>query len=231
MNGIVWEHKKNGVVVIDNYGCFHFVRGFLDYPIGSEIEYEKGFVKVVMPKFLSSVLHNISLSFQGYSFKRAVVYATSLCLAFLVGAGFMFWNTPEYYIEVGPVANVELGVNRLGYVISTNSLNMEGVELLEREQFSGNYIETLGAVLLAIEKNGFYSQSHDGSTVLYVTVIADRYSTAGERCMNIEDNRIDNMSQNVMYRHCDTTDRELARSLGVSAGKILSMKQLFSLDA
>ena len=42
MKGIIFEHKKHGVFVLDKLGCFRFVRGFTELPIGSEIIFSIG---------------------------------------------------------------------------------------------------------------------------------------------------------------------------------------------
>ena len=42
MKGIILEHKKNGVYIMDKDGCFHFIKGFRDCQIGFEIEISRG---------------------------------------------------------------------------------------------------------------------------------------------------------------------------------------------
>ena len=41
MKGLILEHKKTGVQIMDTEGFFYFVRGFTDRPLGSEIEFSE----------------------------------------------------------------------------------------------------------------------------------------------------------------------------------------------
>ncbi|MCL1873730.1 MAG: hypothetical protein FWF85_06400 [Clostridiales bacterium] len=41
MKGIILEHKKNGVQVMDKEGYFCFVKGHINCRIGDEIEIQK----------------------------------------------------------------------------------------------------------------------------------------------------------------------------------------------
>jgi len=40
MKAIIFNHERGGSVVMDQEGCFHFVRGYSSHPIGTELEIE-----------------------------------------------------------------------------------------------------------------------------------------------------------------------------------------------
>jgi hypothetical protein len=82
---------------------------------------------------------------------RKVVYtvAGAACLVFFIGGGMFasYWDTTAYsiYIDINP--SVHLEVNALNRVISTRSLNADGVTLLDESKPHGNVIEALDKVV------------------------------------------------------------------------------------
>ena len=76
MKGIILGYKKSGVQVMGKDGCFHFVRGFVDRPLGSEIE---------IPEIREKQGKSNLLYFTHY--KQAAMIAASLIIALLLAIG------------------------------------------------------------------------------------------------------------------------------------------------
>ena len=240
MNGIVFECKKDGVIVMDKLGCFRYVQGFTDRQIGSEIVF-RAKQEVDTAK---SIVFGLPLA----TIRRAALVAACAVFVFALGMFTNHWFTEAYYIEIDGIADIELGFNSMNVLISATGLNDEGVELLENNRFSGHVSNVSSTALSAGKASGYHVSGEDEVSFLVITVIAHNEEKGmavrgalEEYCILSAQNRdsYEHGRRTVRslvpistdYRHCGMAERDEAREAGVSACKLLLAKHLTGMDS
>lgn len=220
MKGIILEHKKNGVQVMDQDGYFRFVKGHTDCRIGAEIE---------IP------LKNIAKREQAGSrpliaFRRPVLAGFGLaciCLICLLAAR---WNVASYYVYIDAVDDVELAFNSLNIVISATGLNSEGTCLLEHEHLLGHSRKAVEETFLAMREDGFHGADPAGHEFLEITVSAQNINKAEAISKDLGKHYAGSAPVETHYDYCDLAKREAALNLGVTPCKLLLAEELNLLE-
>ena len=231
MKGLVIGHKKNGVQVMDRNGYFHFVRGFIGWPLGSEIEMPDEHEDEVEPTRLRGVV------FPRPEFTRRMALAgfaaACICvICFFAGR----WSQVAYYVEFDGIADIELAFNKMGIVKSVTGINSEGTELLTQERLVGRGKEAIGMALMAVEESGAHMANmtnsisvlkSGGTQFIEVTIIARNVEQAMSICTDISQYLVDSYGEIVIdVDCCDATKRDIAMEMCVSVGKLLLAEHL-----
>jgi hypothetical protein len=246
---LILEHKKDGIQVIDEDGYFHFIRGFTDCPIGSEIELpDERKDDVKEPHFQRPVNMRQKV--------LAGLATTCVCvICFLAG----WWSNVAYYVEINGTADIEMAFNDMGIVVSVSGLNDEGEELLTHERLLGHRREAIETALLAVEGEGAHvvgagkgndngigngngngNGNDNGDSIasnsgagnmkfIEVTIVARSVSKAMDICEEIAPYLaiVDpNGEIEIDTEYCDMAKRDAAMAMGVSAGKLLLAEHL-----
>ena len=216
MKGIIFEHKKHGVIVMDKLGCFRFVHGFTALPTGSEIcfaaEHDEEEKETDKPFPVNC--------------RRIALIAA--CIVFMCTLGVLasFWFSTAYYVEVDTIAEVELAFNHMNVLISAAGLNGEGRQLLEHEHLSGS-LHKVSAMLLKVEREeGYYKCGEECIEFLEITVVAHDDTKGSSVCDDLQETCRSLVPDNTDYEHCDMAERENAKKIGVPTGKLLLAEHL-----
>jgi len=233
VKGLILGHKKNGVQVMDKNGFFHFVRGFTDSPVGSEIE-------------IPEEAEEGSKYTRPFGFRQMVLVgfaAACICvICFLVGRWSGGSNEVAYYIEFDGIADFELAFNDRGVVVSAGPLfgegagaeAGEGAEALDFGQFEGHGHEAIGMALqLSKEdphiayRNGPDARRNGETKFVEVTVIARDDDQALSIRIDIGQYLYDPEGEvEIDAEYCGWAKRDAAMEMGVSAGKLVLAEQV-----
>lgn len=103
--------------------------------------------------------------------RYATVFCAILALVICSVSGYRFYITPVSYISVDVNPSVELGLNRLDYVVSSTAYNNDGVIILQNLNLKHkSYTEAI-EILLADNTFGNYLSD---SSLLSFTVVSDK---------------------------------------------------------
>jgi hypothetical protein len=221
VKGIILEIKENGVNVMDTNGCFHYVSGYTDLAVGSEITFEDT---------------PVSLPVRSYSWKKPLL-AASIVLLFSIGLfAAIFYSTQpaeeniillqsDYYIYIDINPSVELAYDSEGNVQSVSGLNEDGDTLLEGANLTGTYHDSIKAILYSAHELGYGVTGGDEIWAL-ITLVASDNAIAAEMCAEIDVLLRTEGFNGVVVDYWDMDNRNRAVSLDISPGKLKLVEQL-----
>lgn len=216
MKGLVLQANKKYAYVVNEDGMFVKIinRG---YKVGQEI---------LIP-FHEGIYESNSLSL-----KTVVSLAAVFVLVFaLTATGYCFF-TPFSYVTIDINPSLELSVNYFDMVISINPLNDDAKHLVENKEKLLRYRNVSSAAEKIIDEavsQGYFKEQQDNPVL--VGVVADNSNRAeviaNEVSVKIKD-RFDknNIKGEVLPFKADKKQREEAKELHLSAGKLALIKQL-----
>jgi len=219
MRGIILEHKKNGVHIMDKEGYFRFIRGFTNFQIGAEIE---------IPK--KNKIRGAPVKPHPIFFPRPALASFGLICACLICIFVARWNIASYYVYVDAIDDIELTFNSMNIVISSTGFNSEGTALLEEENYIGQGRKAIEKSYLAMQKNGFHTSGKDGNEFLEITVSARNPDKAKAISKRYEKFFADSVPVVTNFDYCDLTKRESAIHFGATPCKLLLAERLNRLE-
>lgn len=168
---------------------------------------------------------------------RVVAAVCGICLFMVAGSlgAYRYYWTPAAYLSMDINPGVEMSVNPFGRVISAAGLNADGQEVLEGLDWQHRPLaEALNLVVIsAIEKDYIAA---DGTTVILLTAasddstLADRLGTDAEAAVRAA-LRERNRQARLMRETASLEEREQARSLGISAGRLIMIERLMEVNS
>ena len=209
MKAIIMQHGRNGSYVMDQEGCFQFVKGCQNKPIGAEI----------------------TLRARPSASVRAIA-AIAACLVLLFSINFVvgLWNTEYYsvYVDINP--SVQLVFNRFNRLRAANPLNGDGADLLEGLSLRGKAGDMVVSLIQAAEQK-HYLTPQGGSPEVAVTVTGRSDGVSGQSVLVIDTALIKNgMRERVVIETCGPDYRSRAEGLGISPGKLMLAERLMDSD-
>ena len=211
------DHSNSGVYVLDKNGGFHSLNGFKHKPIGEEIEFGVAAKKRLL-------MRNKLI----YIFERAAI--AMACLTLLVGVGsfsYQAFSVSCYvYVDVNP--SVELVINNLGRVMSSQGVNEDGEELLDGRDIRGSMEDAIILILKMAESAGY--NVFGDETLASITFVPGGNGRTRDLYMKFVQLYSNNDLSGIVLYSCDQESMELASSMGVSPGQLSAVENLYLVD-
>ena len=141
MRGVILSVEDRFTFVLDDSGAFRKIYSKPSHKAGSEISFSES-------------------EYGGRRRRRvSTLSAVAACFVVLIG-GFAFsnsWDWTSYAVYVDTNSSVRLDVNQFDRVISQQSLNADGADLLSKTKSNGNVISALDSIVNDAAKNGVVS--------------------------------------------------------------------------
>ncbi len=153
MKYIVMECHAGYSVLMDEDSNFLFAAN-LNYEVGQTVEHP--------------ILTKVPSSIQQTKFPVQSIVAAAACLLFMIGSGIFYYqrNFAVYSkVMISASADVCMQINRRGKVLSVESMNTNGFQLLQDYQAKGKDKLTVSQEL--IQKAMTMGYLHDGDTVAF----------------------------------------------------------------
>ena len=199
MKAIIFSHENDGSYVMDQDGCFRFVRGYASQPVGTEIE-----LKTQSP----------------VTFMRVASAAACFILVVSISIFAWLWNATSYYIYIDINPSVELRINGVGRIRSASPLNDDGEALLSGLNLRGTAEDAVVSLIEAAKQKNILSAT-DGVTDVLITVIATGSRSADAQITTIETALEENGMRGYTAVEAGSAElRERAGILGVSPGRL-----------
>ncbi|MDR2737258.1 MAG: hypothetical protein LBB49_06795 [Gracilibacteraceae bacterium] len=227
MKGVIFEVKKEGVNVMDKNGCFHYVAGFTDEPVGSEIVFDESPASLPAQRiWRTASMIAASLALLAFVGTLAIHFLTARADR---GAPDLLLTSYYVYVDINP--SVELILDSEGMVNKVSGLNKDGVNLLGGIPAAGTCRDTLVAILRAAQGQGYDVANKEKSHVL-ITLIARENEDDYVREMgaDIEGFLRAEGFDRVTVGYWDMDSRDRAIHQGLSPGKLKIAEELRELN-
>ena len=170
-----------------------------------------------------------------FSKKIIAIACSFLFVSILSFFGYAFYQTPVAYISLDINPSVELGVNAFNTVVEATSYNADGQAVLYGSQVvNQNIAFAIDVLVESASEKGFIAQ--DGSTVISVTSetndtqLANSIQAIAEQGVKSALNK--NQYIAAIYKNnIPLGNREEAKRLGVSPGKLNLIRKVQELDS
>lgn len=166
---------------------------------------------------------------KGYTPKKAVNYrhliSAFACFVFLLIGGHWLYFSPTVEISIDINPSVELGVNRFNRIISFESYNDDGKELINSLDIK--YMNYSDAVNQIMESDEIVSLLSDDE-ILTIAVIGTDSTQSEEVFSTIQSCTAGNSNTYCYYAHSEEVEK--AHETGLSYGKYKAFLDLQSLD-
>ena len=151
-------------------------------------------------------------------------YAAVLCLLFLLGTcGYSFFGRPVSYVSIDVNPSIELGINRLGRVVSTNAYNRDGRQILKGIKLKNlPYPEAVGRLLEYEAAENFLTEN----SLLVFTVISRNSESITQKLAEVSSLQ----SSFVLTYTSDRACMEEAHAHKMSFGKYRAYQELAGYD-
>lgn len=169
-----------------------------------------------------------------YAVMKSVGLVASLVFCAVIGIGGYTYAKPVSYVSFDINPSVELGINALNRVVSSEGLNKDGQGLLQEIRLKNMLAENAVQALVQEIANKQYI-SEDGTSVIALTAQANDE----QKAVQLQDRTRDRVQQVlreknlecVVYADCVSLElRKQARELGLSPGKFRLIGILQTLD-
>ena len=155
---------------------------------------------------------------------RHIVYAF-VCMALLLIGGYWLYFTPTVKISIDINPSVELGVNRFNRIISFESYNDDGQELINSLDIKfTNYSEAVNRI---IESENVISLLSNNE-IMTIAVIGSDSTQSEEILSNLKTCTAEINNTYCYYAH--SKEVEMAHEIGISYGKYKAFLELQALD-
>lgn len=166
---------------------------------------------------------------KGYTHKKAVNYrhliSSFACFVFLLIGGHWLYFSPTVEISIDINPSVELGVNRFNRIISLESYNDDGKELINSLDIKYmNYSDAVNQIMESDEIVSLLSNDE----ILTIAVIGTDSTQSEEVFSNIQSCTAGNSNTYCYYAHSEEVEK--AHETGLSYGKYKAFLDLQSLD-
>jgi len=166
--------------------------------------------------------------------KLFVAAASVAACALLTAGGYAYYNTPVNYVSVDINPSIELGINRFGTVVTSESYNEDGELILKEAKLTRMALkEAIDLLIREAAEQGYIAE--DGSSVIAVTSESDDDETAAEleeaseEAVNVSLS-VKNLNA-IVYADCSSLElRTEAKELGISPGKYKLVAALQAID-
>lgn len=213
MKGIVVDLNNKYAVVLSKKGEFIRVKNNGKFTIGQEI--------VVDSKIVN------------YNFK-ALSKTLSIAAAFLlmlgISIGVYVYNMPYNYINIDINPSMEFTVNIFNMVLDAKGLNDDGKELLKKYSYKHLKIDkVIGEFIKAAVDEGFLGETNDNAVLITVSgKNYDKLSNVQKEMVNTVNTTLeqDKIQSEVVTEKVTLTERDSAKELGISPGKLVLIEKL-----
>lgn len=146
------------------------------------------------------------------------------CLLLLIGTGgYTFYGRPVTYVSIDVNPSIELGINRLGRVVSANAYNEDGQKILEQVKLKNlPYPKAVGLLLDFETAENYLSEN----SLLVFTVVSENAETVTQKLAGISSPR----SALVLTYVSDKECMEEAHQHAMSFGKYRAYQELSEYD-
>ena len=161
--------------------------------------------------------------------------AIAACLIAVLGAvsfsGYAYYKTPVSFVYFDINPSIELGVNPFNRVVTTRAANEDGTILLDEVDLLGSSPSAAVSRLIeAANENGYISA--DDTTAVSV-VVCGKTEKQEQKIMAECSGSVENSGYRLAL-YCDSADttlKEEAEELSISAGKLKLIKMIQQLDS
>jgi hypothetical protein len=158
-------------------------------------------------------------------------FAIAACLALLLIGGGFAYATPTSYLSVDINPSVELGINTIGQVVSVETLNEDGKNILSGIDVTGMKVKKAVSIIVdAAADKGYLN--NDGSSVVSLTVATDDKEKADKLTKDAEEGTETALDENetsaeVSQAAISMARRDAAIAAGISPGKMNLIQKLW----
>lgn len=213
MKGIVVALKGKHAILLNQKGEFIRVKNNRKFRIGYEVEIDS---KVTSYNFKSLV--------------KVLSIAAGFLLFLGIGMGAYTYNMPYNYINVDINPSMEFTVNIFGMVLDAKGLNSDGEELLKKNSYKHLKIDkAVGEFIKLAVNEGFLVENNENAVMITVSgKDYNKLSNIKKELVSTASNTLekDKVQSEVMAEEISLTERDSAKELGISPGKLVLIEKL-----
>ncbi len=216
MKGIVLEIKDKHAIVLSKNGEFIKVPSMSNLDVGSEIDINE--IK--------------SISFR----KVSKIASIAAIFIFVIGMslGVYSYYIPYTYIDVDINPSIEITANMYNRILNVEGINEDGKNLINGDiPKYKNLNEGIEKILDRAIKEGYIREEYDNAVMFTVSGKNEvKTKELSEKVQNVAEIRIKNSNNKsqIIIENVTVEEREEARNLGVSPGKLILSEKLINLN-
>ncbi len=167
--------------------------------------------------------------------KKIALALSAVIILSLGGGGYAYARTPIAYVSVDINPSVELGVNGFDKVVSAEAYNEDGRKVLENTNLINfNINNAVSSVISNAISYGYIKE--DGSSAIEVTTSTDKKNIATKLDESLKETVNKTLENNNVDAEVETENvalaqRDEARQLGITPGKLNLIQKLQELDS